>query len=164
MTGLSSGQVSSGTFTIPGGGPPTIVSLSPTSGSGLSVTFQATYGDPDGLGDLHLVYLMVNSSTGGANACWVYYYPPTNSLYLRNDGGTAFLGPVTLGTTGAKLTNSQCTLDAGASSVATSGNQLTLNAALTFSATFTGQKNVYMSVTGFSGSTVPFTLEGTWTP
>jgi len=164
LTGLSSGQVNSGTFTIPGGGPPTLVSLSPTSGTGTSVTLHATYGDPDGLSDYHTVYLMVNSTTGGANACWVYYYPPTNSLYMRNDAGTAFLGPVTIGTTGATLTNSQCTLDAGASSVTTNGNQLTLNAVLTFSASFTGSKNVYMSVTGFSGQGVPFTLEGTWTP
>jgi hypothetical protein len=44
------------------------------------------------------------------------------------------------------LQNSQCTLNVGASSASMSGNTLTLNLALSFTAAFAGAKNVYMEV------------------
>ena len=49
-------------------GPPTIVSLTPNSGTGPSVTFQAVYADPNGASDLNEILLQVNTSQSSANA------------------------------------------------------------------------------------------------
>jgi hypothetical protein len=68
-------------------GPPTIVSLTPNSGNGASVTFQAVYADPNGAADLNEILLQVNTSQSSANACYVYYQPQTNNLYLANNAG-----------------------------------------------------------------------------
>src|SRR5215472_15141805 len=59
-----------------------------------------------------------------------------------NDSGSAWLGPVTRGTNGT-VQNSQCTVNAGRSSVVLSGNNLTLNLALTFNSSFAGTKSLY---------------------
>jgi hypothetical protein len=42
------------------------------------------------------------------------------------------------------MQNSQCAVNAGASSVTTSGNNLILNLTLTFKPAFAGSKNIYM--------------------
>jgi hypothetical protein len=60
--------------------------------------------------------------------------------------------------------NTQCTLDGAASSVTTSGNNLTLNAALAFSGTFVGLQNVYLYAAGLRGQNSGWITEGTWTP
>jgi hypothetical protein len=60
--------------------------------------------------------------------------------------------------------NSQCTLNAGSSSVAMAGNNLTLNVALTFSGTVAGAQNVYLYASGYSGLSSGWVKKGTWTP
>ena len=60
--------------------------------------------------------------------------------------------------------NSQCTLNAGSSSVTTAGNDLTLNVALSFSNTFVGSRNVYLYAAGLSGQNSGWVKAGTWTP
>ena len=97
----------------PSAGPPAIVSLSPNAGAGTSVTFKAVYSDPNGAGDLNELQLQVNTIQTSANACFVYYQPQGNHLYLYNNTGTALLTPaLTLGVAGT-VSNSQCTLNAG---------------------------------------------------
>jgi hypothetical protein len=49
---------------------------------------------------------------------------------------------MTIGAAGT-LPNSQCTINVGASSVSASGNNLTLNLALTFESAYAGAKNTY---------------------
>ena len=107
--------------------------------------------------------LQINSTQSSANACYVYYQPQGNRLYLANNAGvgsTPVLSPGVAGT----VSNSQCTLNAGLSSVTSSGNDLTLNVALTFSGTFSGAKNVYLYAAGPSGKNSGWVKEGTWTP
>jgi len=67
-----------------------------------------------------------------------------------------------LGTPGT-LHNSQCTLDYGASSATGSGNNLTLNLALTFNASWTGTKSNYLYVGDRGNHAVGWTQMGTWT-
>ena len=67
----------------------------------------------------------------------------SNRLYLVQDSGTGWQGPLTPGQAGT-LQNTQCTLDGGASSVSAAGNNLTVNAALAFKAGFSGTKTVYL--------------------
>jgi hypothetical protein len=98
--------------------------------------------------------------------------PFGNLLYLANDAGSAWIMPgLTPGVAGT-VSNSQCTLNAGSSSVSTPGvtggpiyyNELGLNVALTFNSTFTGLKNVYFYAAGYSGLNSGWVNDGTWTP
>jgi hypothetical protein len=53
LSALNSGWVKEGTWTpILNAGPPSIVSLTPNSGTGTSVTFQTIYSDPNGASEL----------------------------------------------------------------------------------------------------------------
>jgi DNA-binding beta-propeller fold protein YncE len=164
LSGKNSGWVKEGTWTNPAAGPPSIVSLAPNSGSETSVTFQAVYSDPNGAADLSAVLLQVNATQSSSHACYVYYQPQGNLLYLANDAGSAWMTPgLTPGVSGS-ASNSRCTLNAAASSVATAANNLTLNVALGFSGTFIGSQNVYLYAAAYSGLNSGWVKEGTWTP
>jgi hypothetical protein len=166
---IAHGKVYVGTMTSVGvfgllvPGTPAVVSLAPTSGSGTSVTLSAVYSDPSGAGSLSEVLMFMNLTENVANACYVSYQPGLNQLYLYNDAGTGLLTPaLTPGVPGI-ISNSQCTLDAGSSSVTRAGNILTLNAALSFSNTFVGTMSVYLQAKGLGGSS-GWSKQGNWTP
>jgi hypothetical protein len=152
------------TFTILLAQPPTIVSLTPNSGGGLSVVFKAVYSDPNGATDLDELQLLANTTDSAVSACYVYYYPHGNQLYLRNDAGTAWLSPALTPGGSGTVANSQCTLNASGSSVSLSGNNLTLNVSLTFAGTLTNPLNVYLFAAGLSGKNSGWVKSGTWTP
>ena len=161
---VSSQQVGMEGTWNPSNGPPAIVSLMPNSGSGTSVTFQAVYSDPNGAASLNEILLQVNSTQSSANACYVYYNPQANLLYLSSDAGSSWMTPgLTPGAAGT-ASNSQCTLNGASSSVATAGNNLTLNAALTFSGTFVGAKNVYLYAGALGSQNTGWINKGNWTP
>ena len=152
------------TVTTPGAaGPPTGVSVSPSSGTGLTQKFTAVYSDPNGVADLKSIKVLFNTSKVLSNGCAVLYEVAANKLYLYDNAGTAVLPTaVTPGGT-ASVSNSQCTLAGTGSSFSTSGNDLTLKVALTFTGTFTGKKNVYLQATGKTSSS-GYVEKGTWTP
>jgi hypothetical protein len=158
----SSGWVKEGTWLPLSLGPPSVGSLSPSTGSGSTQTFTAVYSDPDGLADLSDVVLLFNSSLKVSNACAVVYIPETNQLYLDNDAGTGLTAGITPGSF-ASVSNSQCTLAGTGSSFSTSGDSLTLNVALTFSGTFVGLKNGYLYAVGRTQSS-GWIQKGAWTP
>jgi hypothetical protein len=80
-----------------------------------------------------------------------------------NDAATQWTsGPLGQGT----LQNSQCVVALGSASgtsVATSGNTLTWNLALTFAPGFSGTSNVDMMATTWAGATTGLQTRGTWT-
>jgi hypothetical protein len=152
-----------GTWTVPVQ-PPAVVSLTPSSGAGLTQTFTAVATDPAGLADLNQVQLLLNATATRLSGCNVNYHSAENTIYLYNDTGSTVVGGVVVGSA-TQLSNSQCTLNGAGSSVSTSGNNLTLNVSLTFSGTLTGQKNAYVYVQGNDGlNNGGFAQEGTWTP
>ena len=161
--GTNSGWVQKGTWTPATLGPPTVVSLSPSSGSGTAQTFTGVYADPNGTADLATVRMLFNTAVSGPHSCYVFYYPSSNLLYLENDGDTGLTAGVTPGSSG-HVSNSQCTLAGAGSSSSVSGNNLTVKAALTFSGTFTGQKNVYLRADESNGTTSGWVQKGAWTP
>jgi len=143
-----------------------IVSLTPASGTGTAGTAQAftgVYSDSSGATSYHQVTMLFNTAASVANGCYVTYQPGTNGLYLYNNAGTAATGPIAPGSS-STLSNSQCTLSGTGSSVTASGNDLSVTYNLTFSGSFTGAKNVYMSGTDASGTNTGGVLEGSWTP
>jgi hypothetical protein len=141
---------------------PTVVSLSPTSGTGTTQTFTAVYSDPSGVSNLASVRILINSSLNGANACYAYYYPGTNALYLENNADNGTVGPLTPGSS-SSISNSQCTLTGTGTTVSTSGNTITVAFSLTFSGSFTAADNVYLLAASSSLSS-GWVEKGTWTP
>ena len=112
-------------------------------------------------GYLNTVYGLINGSLTSANGCRVQYQQASNRLYLLNDAATASLGPLTPGVAGT-LSNNQCTLDAGASSVSGAGNTLSLQVALSFTGPFAGLKNVYGDAADNGALNSGWKTLGTW--
>jgi len=60
------------------------------------------------------------------------------------------------------LSNSQCSINAGAATVTTSGMNLTLNLPVTFTAAYDGAKTTYMYAAGSSAGSGWLNI-GSWT-
>ena len=81
-------------------------------------------------------------------------------LYLRNDAGSAWLGPLAVGSPGM-LQNAECQVDVGASSVTTAGTTLSLHLDIEFLQA--GAKNHWMRVSDLATQTTGWALRGNWT-
>ena len=142
---------------------PKAVSVAPSSGSGNSQTFTFAYSDTVGSSDLSSVLALITSGSGTSGACEIAVDPIHGLLRLLNDAGSSWQGPVTLGAAGT-LQNSQCAVNPASSTVAATGNTVTVNLALTFqSSGFSGTKNVYGEAASATGITSVWTSLGTWT-
>jgi len=140
-------------------GPPAVVSVTPNAGTGTSQTFAAKFSDPNQGTDLSALLMLINTSTSGANACYIEYYASSNLIYLKNNANSGFVGSITPGTN-TSLSNSQCTVSGSGSSYVTAGTTATLSLALTFSGT--GLENVYLMGTEKNGSSTGWVQAGTW--
>ena len=140
--------------------PPTAVSVSPNSGSGASQTFTFTFSDSSGASSIVSTQMDIGSTLAVAHSCFLYYAVGSNSLYLEDDTGVSHT-PLTLASAGSAQ-NSQCAIDAGASSVTLSGNTLTVNLALSFLPAYAGAKKVYQLAQSASGNSGWAQL-GAWT-
>ena len=144
MNNLTSGLQNRGTWTPNSLVAPSSVSVTPGSGTGLGPqTFSYRYSDTSGYPNIYLVQTILNTTLSWPGSCGTMYIAPSGSLYLMSDDGGSWLGPLTIGQPGT-LQNSQCTLNAGASSASGSGTNLTVNLVLTFQPGFTGLKNNFM--------------------
>ena len=157
-----SGWVSAGSWTVPAATPPSVVSVSPPSGSGASQTFALTISDTSGSSPIGYAYLIVNAFLSGANSCFVEYNRSANTIRLVNDSGLQWPDPAPIGS-GSAMSNSQCTLNPAIASVSTSGNNLMINVPLTFSGSFSGLKSVFASAYSVNGLTSGWQIIGTWT-
>jgi hypothetical protein len=83
------------------------------------------------------------------------------NLYLLNDTGTGWLGPLTLGSS-TTAQNSQCLLSEAGSSATLSGPNLTLRLSLTFKPAFTGTKTIYVVANDRAGLDTGMLALGTW--
>jgi YVTN family beta-propeller protein len=156
----STGWVQEGGWTPVGS--PAIVSVSPNSGSGTAQVFTAVYSDAQGAADLSTVRILLNTSVSAANGCYVMYSPALNALYLENNAGNGTSAALTPGSS-SSVSNSQCTLAGAGSSVAKSGNNMTVKYALSFTGTFTAKQNLYL-LAGDGTASSNWVQEGTWTP
>ena len=160
---LNSGWQTKGSWTVPGGSaPPSAISVSPASGSGLSQTFAFTVSDPAGAIAVNGIFVMINSNLNGAGACYFEYHRPSNTVYLANDANSATQGTTVVGS-GAPVSNSQCTVSGTGGSVTTNGNQLTVNLPITFKPPFAGARNVYVYVDDSANLNSGWQTKGTWT-
>jgi len=161
--GLHSGWQQMGTWTVPAssGGNPVVVSLNPSSGAGSSQTFTVVVSDPNGAADLSWIQTMINTEVDAAGACFVHFVRAANSLYLQNDAGSIWLGPIPVGS--GTLQNSQCTLNGSGSSAVWSGTSVTLNVSVTFKPVFRGTKKVFVLGTDYGALHSGWQQMGVWT-
>jgi uncharacterized protein (TIGR03437 family) len=145
---------------------PSLVSLSPFQGSGLTANLTLGYADPNGWAAIQSAEFIVNprwESNGRAGGCYVKYAPGTGLFTLIADDGAGIAGTAAPGSSGT-IANSQCTLHAVNSSVNASGNNLTLVAALTFQPTFTGQRHIWMQAVDYANQSTNWLVYGVWYP
>ena len=134
----------------------------PYSGTGLSQTFTAVFSDPNGWADISLAYFMVNVVETPSDACYVKYDASANALWLIANDAVSWLGPIAPGS--GALQNAACTLNGASSSVSGSGNNLTVNYAVTFVSNYVGQRGIYLSVANFEGNVLDWSPDGAWWP
>ena len=163
--GLTNGWQERGSWNVPAAGgnqPPSAVSVNPSSGTGSNQTFSFVFSDPNGVADIVSAQVDINATLVAASACYLYYHRATNQIWLMNDAGSSWLGPITLGSAGS-LSNSQCSVNAGGSSASASLNNLTLNLALTFQPAFAGAKRTYLFGYDLGGLSSGWQVRGVWT-
>ena len=159
--GLNSGWQQKGTWLTSANQAPVAVSVAPSSGSGSSQVFQFTYSDANGYQQMGWTFMLFNTQVNQANSCYLQFKHPSNTLYLRNDAGTAWLGPVNLGSAGT-LENSQCSVNSELSSFSGAGTTLTVDLVLSFKAAFAGTKNIYMFAADTTALDSGWQLRGAW--
>ena len=149
-------------FGLPIQSPPSTDSVTPSGGSGSPQTFQFTFfSDANGFQQIGWTYMLFNSQLNQTNGCFLQYNHPYDTLWLRNDADTTWLGPLLLGSPGT-LENSQCSVDSGLSSASGNGATLTVDLALSFKAAFVGTKNVYMYAADTTALNSGWQQKGTW--
>ena len=158
----SSGWVPVGTWTVTGNPnqPPTADSVTPSSGSGPGGVFSYTISDPNGFQDIRWYYVRFNVDLAQADSCYVWYSPFADQLFLRDDAGASWLGPLTPGSPGT-LENFRCSLNAGNSSTVKAGASLTLNLDLQFHQS--GPKTTWLRGTDTAFQSSGWVAVGTWT-
>ncbi|HYW43991.1 MAG TPA: VCBS repeat-containing protein [Bryobacteraceae bacterium] len=142
-------------------------SAGPASGSGSSQTFTFTFSDSAGWQNLGVVDVLINSALDGRHACYVAFVPSGasgGSVYLVDDAGDAG-GPyqgLLLPSGSGSIGNGQCAITGANSSVNGSGTNLTLTLAISFSASFTGNRIFYLSAQDKSANNSGWQALGTW--
>jgi len=138
---------------------PSVVSVTPGSGTGNTATLTAQFSDTGGGASLATVSLLINTSASTSFACYLNYSPSSNSLTLANDDPSTGSLAVTFG--GGTQQNNQCVVNGTGSSASVAGNTVTLTVALTFLPGFGGAKNVFLYASD-TGSSTGWIAKGGW--
>ncbi len=160
--GLTTGWVPVGSWTLTAPTAPTLVSLSPSSGSASSQTFTLVMGDANGFADISGALLLVNAALNGLGGCFIAYDRPTNVFFLYRDSDNAWIAAYP--GSGNDVANAQCTINTANLATSVSGNTLTITLPLTFSGSFTGLKNFFANVSDVGGLSSGWVTGGTWNP
>jgi len=158
---INAGAAAAAYLLTPATPPPAPQAVSPGSGTGFSQTMTFTFSDARGWQDLDVVNILINNFLDGRNACYLAYSRPQNVLYLVNDAGTALLPGVVLSGAGGSTSNGQCSVTASGAPSG-SGDTLTLMLAVTFSASFAGNKVIYLAARDASQNNSGWQAMGTW--
>ena len=149
-TGSSNLVIGKWGTTVPAGNQaPTVTSINPASGSGLTTTRTFVFTDANGTNDLGVVNVLINTALDGRNACYIGYDSVNNLLVLLNDPGddaSVLLLPST-----ATVSNSQCSISGSSISAVKAGNTLTLTIGFTFTGSFGGSRVVYAAARDGNG-------------
>jgi hypothetical protein len=119
---------------------PSTVSVTPSSGAGLTQSFSLNATSSNGFQWMGMV---IGPGTFN-NACNVLY--GWDSIYLRSDDDNSYAGIGSPGSAGI-IQNSQCSINLATSSAVPSGNQLTVNLAITFNSGLAGPQIIMTAAT-----------------
>jgi hypothetical protein len=143
-------------------------SVTPSSGTGMSQVFTVSSQDVNGWKYIEYQQLLIGPTNAtDANSCLVVLNNGwVGALYLLNDANTQWLGPIYLNSP-ATLSNHQCTIDSGATTMTTSGNNLTFNLSVSFAASggfpINQPQNIYLALADQGGNGTGWLTAGTWT-
>jgi hypothetical protein len=87
---------------------------------GVPVSLTATWRDPDGYGNISYTHLLIRNGVDGTNACYLYFIPGSNQVYLRDAASSTWGSPITMGS--GSLDNGWCHVNGAGSSFGTSGS------------------------------------------
>ncbi len=141
-------------YTVTAGPPPpptlSTDSVSPQNASGSSQVFTFQFSDSNGYNDLlnDRAHVLINGAPNGTSSCWVLL--ETTGLRLAPDDPNQAWSFVPYGSS-ATAENSQCRVNGAGTTISGSGNSLTLNLSLTFTAAYAGGKSVYTDVNASGG-------------
>lgn len=139
---------------------PSVVSVSPATGSAMTQTFKFTASSPSGFADITELQLLFNTTQTGADGCYIRYR--ANALYLADNSGTNWLGGFAPGSAGT-ASNSYCSISGSGASVTGSGTQLSVTVPVTFQSVFAGAKNTYAITYDDDAMNSGWQPMGTWT-
>jgi hypothetical protein len=153
-----------GTFFVSGvNSTPTGISVTPSSGTGASQRFVAVYRDLNGVNDLAQIYFLINTTQSSMSAAYLYYIPLSNRLYLLDDSGTPIQPGAVPGSAGT-LSNARFSVNVAQVTVVKGATDLTLTLPISFTAAFTGTKNLYLFAIDAAGQhTTLYQQLGTYT-
>ena len=162
----SSGTASSATWSFTTAassstGAPQAISVSPSSGTGFSATFQFLYSDPNGASHLSGAGVLISTSLDSNNSCWFYYNQTNNTLWLANNNSSSWTSAPK--SSGKALQNGQCSIVPKKVRVSQSGNNLTLTVPVTFKSGFAGTRTLYLYANDLNGLSSGYQARGTWT-
>jgi len=142
---------------------PKNVSVTPSGGTlptGTPFSIQGVYSEMGGYTNIKKAYLLLNDSLTQSNAALFYYDRVTNRVYLKNDANTSWGTGYAPGTA-VTLSNSQCDVSVGSTTVSGSGTNLTVNWSITLKSPFSAKNlNAYMYMQDMSGVTAGWDLMG----
>jgi hypothetical protein len=141
---------------------PRPVSLTPSTGTGVSATFTGTYSDANGAADIAGAYFLIHSQIRADAGCFIYYSRAANTVQLLSDNGSWWSAPAAAGGS-STLSNAQCSISASGVTAAAAGNNLTVNMPVTFRSSFGGTKTLYLLAIDTAGANSNWSGLGTWT-
>ncbi|HYW47743.1 MAG TPA: VCBS repeat-containing protein [Bryobacteraceae bacterium] len=145
----NSGWQALGTWNVPGGTPagPWVSGMNPARTSALGpATYTFTFTDSNGWPDISVANILINTAIDGRHGCYLAIVPAAQQVLLVDDAGDAggpYSGMVLPGN--GTVSNSQCSITGAGSSIAGSGNTLTVTLAMTFSPSFAGNQLFFLA-------------------
>ena len=148
-------------------GTPVIFTLSPSSGTSVpdsQTAFITDFSNGAGYAYIKDIYFLVSTNTAVlTNCCYLYYNQSTNSLYLRNDANTGWLGGFAPGSNKI-IENSRVKLDCRTTVVSRIGPRITVRWAISFKLAYAGKTyNSYLKAVDRTNAPTGWTQKGTWT-
>jgi hypothetical protein len=171
VEGSSGGSSGGGGTTPPASSLPDVVSLSPSSGSGASGTFTATFRHPGGVSKHYLGYILFLPTPNvvsfrAQGSCLIEYNRISNGMRLIDNAGTGWLGPiegVPVAPITPPLNNNACTVNVAGVSVALSGTDMVISVPVTFNtAAVTQVVGTFIQEDDVNGNWTDFRQFGNW--
>jgi len=144
-----SGWQSMGTWAINVSTSPSMTFTPAPAPAGLSQAFSLQVSDSHGYSDVTGIQFLVSPMTVNAgNSCYVKYDAGGNLLYLVSDDNTSSGTGIVPGTSGATLSNSQCSVNVANAMAPSGSNSYTLTVPVTFFPGLEGNNVVFAAAQG----------------